>query len=455
MALTFLDLLFWSYQKCRRRFFESLLIVVAIGLGVGVIVSVLALFNGVRMQQKAYLEQPHYRTIRVTAMEDLSQIFANSTNPLVSIPDLLRLDGMEFSLTDLAQLKTSFPSLFVFVQQSSSFALTRSASETLETRDQRGLFLREELLPVVLTTPDYFSFFDRGVLQGEFFSALDVEQANRVVVLGHALSERLFPEGNALGKEIFFSGNAEPYHVLGVVAPVSSSQESGRFGGVSDPNMQAFLPFTAGPYREGSFGAQGRLDSTPLGNMLSGFLGQGTSFSEIRLGLPSSIPLSTTLRSVREYVDLTYGDTVTLYAPFEVLQEQQEQFLFMGMILALFASIGLVIAAVNILTLMLARILRRTRSIGISMALGASKRGVFFEFLVEAGMLGFAGAFLGIGLSYGGVRLISLLVEEPIAHSVFVQLGGVGIALVLSFLFGVYPAIQGAQIRPVDALRLE
>ena len=79
-------------------------------------------------------------------------------------------------------------------------------------------------------------------------------------------------------------------------------------------------------------------------------------------------------------------------------------------IIALFASIGLVIAVINILNLMLARVLRRVKSIGLSIALGSSKQGVFSQFLLEAVVLGFLGAGLGIGLSFGLMKLLTRLI---------------------------------------------
>ena len=127
----------------------------------------------------------------------------------------------------------------------------------------------------------------------------------------------------------------------------------------------------------------------------------------------------------------------------------------------LFASCGLVIAALNITNLMLARVLVRTRAIGISGALGASSRTIFSAFLLESLLLGVAGSLLGVLCAFGirsglettlnagaSLRTRIDLTLYPI-HFAF----GLSIALVICLIFGAYPAWIASRIRPAEALR--
>ena len=102
---------------------------------------------------------------------------------------------------------------------------------------------------------------------------------------------------------------------------------------------------------------------------------------------------------------------------------------------------------------MLARVLRRTKSVGLSMALGSSKRGVFSQFLLEAVVLGLLGAVTGICFTYGLLKLLSKLLYTDISLDLISAASGFGLGLLVSLLFGVYPAYQASLINPVDALR--
>ena len=130
---------------------------------------------------------------------------------------------------------------------------------------------------------------------------------------------------------------------------------------------------------------------------------------------------------------------------------------FKGQVIAgLAASLGLLIAAINILNLMMARVLRRTKEIGILVALGSSRRSIFSTFLWEAMLMGLFGALLGFGISIVGEKIVTSLLEYfPINIDYRVFLSAVGISGFISLLFGIYPALHGARVNPVDALRTD
>ncbi len=441
--MNFRDLLFLAVRYCRKRLFESLLIVLAIGLGVGVIVTVLALFNGVRLQQAEFLQQPTYRTVRINAMEDIMEAFANTDNPLISIPQIQWEERPQFTMEDLEMLRQTFPNGYVFAQQTGAYPLDTASSSSSDSSASQGAIVmnREDTIPTILTTPEYFAFMELALQSGSLFEGTDVDQANAVVVLGAGLAERLFGQEDPVGQTLRLAGDERPYYVLGVLEPTTAVVT--ERGSSRELNNQAYMPITAAPRR---------ITGRGVGSSSAAL---HTGITEMRVGLPVAASLAPVLREVRDYAAMNYGDVAAVYAPFEDLQTQQQRFLFMGIIIFLFASIGLVIAAVNILTLMLARILRRTRNIGLSRALGADQRGIFMQFFVEAGVLGAAGSILGLIISYGGVQLVSRLLDEPLVHSFIVQLSGVAVALAVTLIFGIYPAYQGARIRPVDALRVD
>ena len=119
------------------------------------------------------------------------------------------------------------------------------------------------------------------------------------------------------------------------------------------------------------------------------------------------------------------------------------------------SSLALFIAALNILNLMLARVLKRTRSIGITKALGSSRKNIFWQYLLESLTLGLSGGILGLLL----IMLASPLLASFMGGSSTITSGtaflSLGFAFLVSLLFGIYPAIKAASINPSSALKLE
>jgi putative ABC transport system permease protein len=138
-------------------------------------------------------------------------------------------------------------------------------------------------------------------------------------------------------------------------------------------------------------------------------------------------------------------------------RESQKQLQRYALLIGILASVGLVIAVINILNLMLARVLKRTKSIGLSMALGSSRQMVFRQFMLEAFTLGIIGSILGILLSFALVEVLKKALGAFFAANMLGTrvLLGFGLGFAVSLLFGVYPAYLGSRTNPVDALRTD
>ena len=165
---------------------------------------------------------------------------------------------------------------------------------------------------------------------------------------------------------------------------------------------------------------------------------------------------------LRSYADRRFGSGVVMNAAKDQIVVNLSVSRNAALVTALFASGGLVIAALNITNLMLARVLGRTRSIGISSALGASSRLIFTLFLTESLVLGLIGGLLGMGLARGitaglestlknagGMNLIAMDLNLQPLHFAL----GLLVALLVSVLFGAYPAWMASKVRPSEALR--
>jgi putative ABC transport system permease protein len=448
------DYIFWSLRHCRKRLFESCLIILAIGLGIGVIISVLALFDGVRVQQETYLKQEQYRTITIRTVQDMRAVFSEAAGPLIAVPEIVA-EPVVFGIQDIKDLKELLPQAYVYAERSGMYPTSLLSVDTEQEGGNRWAFSAANRISVTSVTPDYFGFHNLAIKEGTFFMDIDVDQAAKVIVLGHNLAERLFGAEHPIGKQVPLGADDQPYTVVGVLKEIPVPEGSWQALTAGRFNDQAFVPLTAQPAMFGRQSAAGAFFvGAAAGTM--GFGGDNAlSLNEIRVGVASGRLMGAVLRQTREYMYQTHGDTISVYSAYEAFHEQQRRYMSMGAVIGLFSSLGLVIAAINILNLMMARIYRRIRSIGIAISLGAGRSVIFRQFLIEAALLGIIGAVVGLGLSYGGVRLITNIVGETVTQSLRAQVYGIGTALCISLLFGVYPALQASRINPVDALRVD
>ncbi len=313
------------------------------------------------------------------------------------------------------------------------------------------------------TTADFFPMFDAPLAYGRAWTAEDDQARARIAVISSELNEKLFDGGNSVGKTIRLEQHA--FRVVGVLKPWRLRPKfydltQSRFGG----EEQVFLPFWTSR----------ALDMSPSGNMNCwGDSGQDDKEGAyglsakcawlqywVELGSPSKA------KAYRRYLE-NYSDQQRAAGRFErptnvrlddVMAWMDDNGVvpqdvrFQGWLAFAF----LFVCLVNTVGLLLAKFLRRTSEIGVRRALGATKRTIFLQYLVEAGVIGLAGGALGLGfalLGLWGVR------QQPADYAELAHLDGtmlliaVGMSLVASLLAGVLPAWRACQIAPAIQLK--
>jgi putative ABC transport system permease protein len=127
----------------------------------------------------------------------------------------------------------------------------------------------------------------------------------------------------------------------------------------------------------------------------------------------------------------------------------------MPLLLGAIASVSLLVGGIGIMNIMLVSVTERTREIGIRMAIGARRRNVLYQFLVEALIISLAGSLIGVGLGIGCAWMVAEFVGMPVVVTLWSILLSFSVAAAVGIFFGFYPARKAAQLRPIEALRYQ
>ncbi len=293
-------------------------------------------------------------------------------------------------------------------------------------------YARRRQVQAVATDGEYFSIKKYNLTNGRVFSPQESQAGTPVVVIGSEVAEHFFPDLDPLAREIRIGGL--PYTVIGVI------EKQGTIFGFSLDRL-AIAPYRS-PLR--------RL-TNPRGDV-DGLIVQGTSGDH--LGELMEVARET-MRSRRK-LSPAEADNFELESSDSALSffdEIKGKMIVFGTALP---AIGLLVGAMVIMNIMLVAVAERTREIGVRKALGARRRDIMRQFLVEAATLSVVGAALGIALGIGGAKLLSM--AFPFLPS-SVAPWSIGAALVLGagvgVLSGAYPASRASRLDPITALRQE
>ncbi|MBC7174099.1 MAG: ABC transporter permease, partial [Polyangiaceae bacterium] len=282
---------------------------------------------------------------------------------------------------------------------------------------------------VVGVTADYLTIRSLDVEQGLGFTTLDDEQRARVAVLGAGMARTLFGNESPLGGRIQIQGVG--FRVIGVL------EEKGE--SFSSPDDSVLIPL-----------------GTHQGVLF------GTSYlTGISLTIENENDTFEVQERIEQLLRLRHRLAPDAENDFEV-RSQTEMLQMMGAVtgtltalLASVAAVSLLVGGIGIMNIMLVSVRERTREIGVRMAVGARRRDVLYQFLVEAVVVSFAGGMVGLALGYGAAEAIARLGGwETIVPAYSLALS-LSVSIAVGLVFGVGPARRAASLDPVEALRQE
>jgi putative ABC transport system permease protein len=282
--------------------------------------------------------------------------------------------------------------------------------------------------------PDYCEANVHFVQDGRFITDADVLHAARVAVIGTDVADALWPQRDAINEELTLNGRA--YQVIGIF------EHKGGFMGGSNDNFVA-IPITA-------FDDQ---------------------FPQIKNGHGDTIHIATVPQRPEDYNALIEEETAIMrarrglkanqendFATFtSVGQLKQFQAITGGVAAAMLviAAIALLVGGVGVMNIMLVNVTQRTREIGLRKALGATRRDIATQFLVEAVTLTGVGGALGIAFGLGAAFVARATLQFQAAAPVWSIVLGFGVSSAVGLIFGMWPALKAARQDPIEALRYE
>ncbi len=281
--------------------------------------------------------------------------------------------------------------------------------------------------------PEYFEIYDHSLITGRLFNWGELQGRRRVAVLGFNLPQLLgeTPAQVLVGQTIQVRGI--PFEVIGVLA------EKGDAAWIR-PDDQIFIPQSTAQYRV--MGGRDRLSAIYAATASSDQL--DAAYAEIDRVLRRE-------HRIRpgEDADFNIRNSADLLSAFN---ETNQTFTWL---LAGIAGVSLLVGGIGIMNIMLVSVTERTREIGIRKALGATKRAILSQFLVEALFLCTLGGFLGVAAGYGAAEVMTRVAGWDTAVRPDAVLAALGFSAAVGLFFGLWPARRASILDPIDALRYE
>ncbi len=423
-----------SFKQIRQHFLESFLIICGIALGIAVVTGVIELTEGYERQFGEYANSPSFRIFKLTTMLDAGEggWIKNLRRGGIIEDKRLKLtydDYVKLRRADIPGIEYIWLSSFV-------------KRQSLNLGTQVGIDLSAEgnMIDVVFVTPEFFKVIEAEIEMGYVFTEHDVSEASKVLVMGKKTADALYPTVPLYpGYEIIkpIDSVYQRLQIIGVVnfKPIERVNVVEGIGELGRINQHVFVPYFTD--------VQGEISKTK----------DDLNFIYVTVAKNENVP--TVYHELKRYLDDNYAGQVYIKGDYLQKERVSRSNVLISQVIGFFAIAGLLIASINILNLMLARILRRNKYIGISVALGASKVDIFKLFLVESVLFGLLGSILGLGLAYGGLAVLAQFIQTPLYISWVTVFVAIGLAISTGVVVGFYPAYQASQINPVDVIKGE
>ncbi|MEZ5978934.1 MAG: ABC transporter permease [Planctomycetota bacterium] len=403
---------------------RSLLTTLGVLFGTSSVIAMLAIGEGASAEAYEQIKQLGSQNVILRSIKP-----PEMTNQASTSSSTVVVYGLTRS--DERRIEETFPAIDTFVP-------VREISQDVRNLD------RVASPRILATAPNYLDVTGRMLVEGRFFDAEDDRTVANVCVLGSEVARHLFPAERPLGREVRIGSSF--FTVIGVLAPrVRLSDDPAKAG--TEITDEVFVPITTGRKYFGELTVKNRAGSREM---------EQVELHELILAVDDADAVPFVASAARRLLALNHKKRdYEVVVPLELLARAEETKRIFNIVLSSIAGISLLVGGIGIMNVMLATVTERTREIGIRRALGAKRRHIVLQFLVECVVLSVVGGAMGVGLGL----VIPIAVEywadmrtivTPLAPILaFTISAGIGV------VFGIYPAWRAATMDPVEALRHE
>jgi len=399
---------------------RSLLTVLGVVFGVGSVIAMLAVGEGASYEALRQIQKLGSNNIIIEAVKPTEDDEAGER------PGFMSVYGLAYD--DEARIQESID------------AVVRTVPAKVIRKDGR---LEERSLPlrVVGTTPAWFDLVERETLAGRVLQPIDMERRSPVCVMTEHGARRLLATKHTIGETIRIGQHH--YEVVGIVR---SETVSGSIQ-APDQNIDAYIPLMVARERYGDISIRHASGTRESENVeLHRLLVQVDSVDHVE---PAAEAIEALLRQFHKRQDYRIAVPLTLLRQTEATKRT------FNVVLGSIAGISLLVGGIGIMNIMLASVTERTREIGIRRAIGAKRRQIVSQFLIEAVVLTTVGGVIGIGLGLLFPWTITTFAKMPTIVPLYSVVLSLVISVAVGIVFGLYPAVRAARLDPIAALRHE
>ncbi|MBI3879350.1 MAG: ABC transporter permease [Verrucomicrobia bacterium] len=300
---------------------------------------------------------------------------------------------------------------------------------------------------VIGTTPLYAEIHNLEAVRGRFLADIDERQDRNVCVMTATFADRLFPYQDPLGG--FIRIGSDYYHVVGLVRETGTvdkrPQTSQPEGHALDQNV--YIPLGT---------MRARFGETVIRRSAGSYQAEKVELHEITVQMRDTEGVEIGTPQLKTLLDRFHPKKdYEMIVPLELLKQAQDTKRRFNIVLGSIAAISLIVGGIGIMNIMLATVTERTREIGVRRALGAKKKDIITQFLVETVVLSVGGGLIGVVI---GV-IVPFVVEATAGMKTIITFSSLvlsfGISGIIGVVFGLYPANRAASLDPIEALRHE
>ena len=400
---------------------RTFLTMLGVVFGVGSVVAMLSVGEGASKEAMDQIKKIGSNNIIVNSMKSVEDSSSTAIHSHLSIYGLTYNDQLRIEDT------------FTKIKQTVPVKLVRKEARLGE----RPLELR-----VVGTLPAWFQILRRDIIAGRVLTRADMDNLASVVVLTEFGARKLLAAENTIGQQLRIGGSY--YEIIGIV-----KSEGGMAGDIQMPDEQvdAYIPLNVAQKRYGDITTM----RTAGGNMR-----EQVELHQLLVEVEFIDDVESVAKGIQEMLRRSHKkEDYRVSVPLALLRQAEATKRTFNIVLGSIAAISLLVGGIGIMNIMLASVTERTREIGVRRAIGAKRRQIISQFLIETIVLSTVGGLMGIGLGMFIPWMITYFAGMLTIVTLKSIVLSVGISITIGIIFGLYPAVRAANVDPIVALRHE